>query len=173
MNENFDVIELKIITELNDFFKEAEEKQYMCDRIWTNRLKGKIAELGESLGYKVAVGGFKEKFELEWLYDIVWYVEDSEGRLVSIPLIVESEWDKNYAGIKYDFEKLLVGNAERRLMICQSRKEQIDSLIDKFKIAINTFQENYGDRFMFAILNQDTERDFIFKVYEKTNQSQI
>lgn len=119
----------------------VEEKRYMGDTIWTNRLKERIGDLGIDLGYQVAVGGFRDKFEREWLYDIVWYVEDEEKRPQRIPLIVESERDRHYSGIKYDFEKLLVGNAERRL-ICQSKPNDIDNLFDKFKKAIGQGRES-------------------------------
>jgi hypothetical protein len=155
--------------EMDDFFSEVEEKKYMGDTIWTNRLKEKIGDLGVTLGHQVAVGGFRDKFEREWLYDIVWYVEDNKKKLQKIPLIVESEWDRNYSGIKYDFEKLLVGNAERRLMICQSRTDNIDNLFEKFKSAIDAFEENFGDRFLIAILDSQTESEFYYKTYTKTH----
>ena len=169
MTENFDDIEKKIIKEMNDFFIEVEEKKYRGDKIWTNRLKEKIGDLGYDLGYQVSIGGFRDKFEREWLYDIVWYVEDSEKRLQKIPLIVESEWDRNYSGIKYDFEKLLVGNAERRLMICQCKTDDIDNLFEKFKNAIDAFEENFGDRFLIAVLDSQTESEFYYKTYTKTH----
>jgi len=169
MTENFDDIEKKIIMEMDDFFMEVEEKKYHGDKIWTNRLKEKIGDLGFDLGYKVSIGGFRDKFEREWLYDIVWYVEDAESRLQKIPLIVESEWDRNYSGIKYDFEKLLVGNAERRLMICQCKTDDIDNLFEKFKSAIDAFEENFGDRFLIAVLDSQTESEFYYKTYTKTH----
>ena len=168
MTENFDDIEKKIIKEMDDFFMEVEEKKYHGDKIWTNRLKEKIGDLGFDLGYKVSIGGFRDKFEREWLYDIVWYVEDIEKRLIKIPLIVESEWGSNYAEIKYDFEKLLIGNAERRLMICQAKSENIDDLFTKFKEAINAFEENDGDRFLIAIYDSSTEAEFYYKTFTKT-----
>lgn len=167
MTENFDELDRRIIQEIEDFLAEADEKKYLGDRIWTNRLKERIGDLGFELGYQVAVGGFRDKFEREWLYDIVWYVEDKERRLIKVPLIVESEWDRNYSGIKYDFEKLLVGNAERRLMICQCKSDGIDELFEKFKKAIETFQENYGDRFLFAVLDSQSESEFYFRTYTK------
>lgn len=167
MTENFDEIDIAIIKEIKDFLIEVEDKKYLGDKIWTNRLKERIGDLGQRLKYEVAVGGFRDKFEREWLYDIVWYVEDEKNRLISVPLIVESEWDRRYSGIKYDFEKLLVGNADRRLLICQSKPDEVDSLLEKFKEAINAFQENSGDRFLFAILDCYTERDFYFKTYTK------
>jgi hypothetical protein len=167
MQQEFDEIELKIINELDSFFTEVKQEKYKGDRIWTKRLKEKIGDLGVTLNYKVAVGGFREKFETEWLYDIVWYVEDKENRLIKIPLIVESEWDRNYSGMKFDFEKLLVGNAERRLMICQGKEDQIDFLFSKFEDAINVFEENYDDKFLIAILDSTTESKFYYKTFTK------
>ena len=168
MNENFDEIEMNIIKELDDFFVEVEQEKHKGNKIWTSRIKEKICELGMTLGYKVCGAGFLEKFEREWLYDIVWYVEDIEKRLIKIPLIVESEWGSNYAEIKYDFEKLLIGNAERRLMICQAKSENIDDLFTKFKEAINAFEENDGDRFLIAIYDSSTEAEFYYKTFTKT-----
>jgi hypothetical protein len=173
MAENFDNIEKEIIKELDDFFIEVVEKQYKGNRIWTNRIKEKIGDLGVKLGHNVAIGGFINKFEREWLYDVVWYNEDSEKRLTRIPLIVESEWDRNYLGIKYDFEKLLVGNAEKRLMICQARTNEIPELFEKLKRAINTFEENYGDRFLIAILDSQTESEFHYKTFVKSKNPVI
>lgn len=167
MTENFDEIEIRIIKVLNDFLIEAEKNKYIGNRVWTNRIKHSIGDLGIELNHQVAIGGFSEKFEREWLYDIVWYQEDSENRLIRIPLIVESEWGGNYSGIKYDFEKLLVGNAERRLMICQSKASQVDNLFIKFKDAINAFEEDYNDRFLIAILDSDTESIFYYKTFTK------
>ena len=167
MTENFDEIEKRIIKELNNFFIEVEEKKYLGNKVWTNRLKEIIGDLGTELKYKVCIGGFRDKFEREWLYDVVWYEEDIEKRLIRIPLIVESEWEKNYSGIKYDFEKLLVGNAERRLMICQSKTNGIENLFIKFKEAIIAFEENYGDRFMIAIFDSQTESEFYYKTFTK------
>lgn len=167
MTENFDYIDKRIIKEMDDFFIEVEQKKYLGDKVWTNRLKEKLGDLGAELDYKVAVGGFRDKFEREWLYDIVWYVEDNQNRLQRIPLIVESEWDRNYSGIKYDFEKLLVGNAERRLMICQCMTEGIDDLFNKFQAAIDAFEENVGDRFLIAVLDSVTESEFYYRTYIK------
>ncbi|MBB5620887.1 hypothetical protein HDE69_001940 [Pedobacter cryoconitis] len=167
MTENFDEIEKRIIKVLDDFLIEAEENKYIGNKIWTNRLKESIGDLGIELNYEVAIGGFLDKFEREWLYDIVWYQEDPYNRLIRIPLIVESEWDRNYLGIKYDFEKLLIGNAEKRLMICQSKSNQVERLFIKFKEAINTFEENYNDRFLIAIFDSDTESNFYYKTFTK------
>ena len=167
MNENFDPTELEIINEFNQFLLDVEKDKISGDRNWTYHLKKRIAELGTRKGYKITVGGFGDEFAGEWLYDLVWFVEDKNGDLTNVPLIVESEWDKKFSGIKFDFEKLLVGNAERRLMICQSSKKDMNELFSKFKNAIDKFQENKNDRFLFAVLNYDTDNEFYFRTYTK------
>lgn len=166
MTENFDEFEKKIIKTLEAFLLEATNEKLLGDRVWTKSLTEKIGDLGIELGYKVAARGFQEKYERDWLYDIVWYIEDEEKRLQRVPLIVESEWVKS--GIKYDFEKLLVGKAERRLMICQARKKDIDDLFEKLKNAVNAFQGNTGDRFLIAILDSNSCTEFYFKSCTKT-----
>lgn len=168
MNENFNELDNKIFGEIKEFIKEACSNNYIGDRLWTNKIKERLCSLGKSLEYQVAVGGFRDEYEKEWLYDITWYEEDSDNRLIRIPLIVESEWDKSYFGIKYDFEKLLVGNAIRRLMICQWPKSNLNELLDKFAIAIESFEENKGDTFLFAILDSESEEEFIFRKYTKS-----
>ncbi|MCA6441111.1 MAG: hypothetical protein IM581_14355 [Chitinophagaceae bacterium] len=117
MNEDFDEIDLQIIDQLKGFMADVVEKEFKGNRVWTRNIKERLCALGTKLKCRVAVGGFRDEYEQEWLYDITWYEEDSENRLIRIPLIVESEWDTSYIGIKYDFEKLLVGNAVRRLLI--------------------------------------------------------
>lgn len=169
MTENFDYFEQKIIDTLNKFLKEVEENKYRGDSAWTSHIKEIIGDLGLSAEFncQVAIGGFPNKYEPEWLYDIVWYEEDDRDRLKKLKLIAECEWKKDYREIKYDFEKILVGRAERRLFICQSKMEGIDSLFESFKSQINVFENNKGDRYLIAILDSNTERDFYFKTYTK------
>ena len=167
MHEDFDILELELISEFKLFLSDVKTFGFSGDSSWTYHLKKRLANLGKRKDYKIAVGGFGNEFAGEWLYDLVWYKEDEEGCLIKIPLIMESEWDKNYSGIKFDFEKLLIGNAEKRLMICQSRKRNIDNLLNQLKNAIDKFNENINDRFLFAILNCDTDDEFHFRTYTK------
>jgi len=167
MNENFDAVELQIIDEFERFLSDVEKHGFSGDSTWTFQLKRRIAKLGERLGYKVSVGGLGEDFAGEWMYDVVWFVEDEEGCLIKVPLIVESEWDKKYSGIKYDFEKLLIGNAERRLMICQAKENEIENLFIKLENAIVKFQENKNDRFLIVILNCSTDDEFHYRTFTK------
>jgi hypothetical protein len=167
MNENFDAVESQIINEFEQFLLDVEENSFSGGSIWTFQLKRRIAQLGDRLGYKVSVGGLGEDFAGEWMYDVVWFVEDVDGCLIKVPLIVESEWDKKYSGIKYDFEKLLIGNAERRLMICQAKENDIENLFKKLENAIVKFQENKNDRFLIVILNCSTDDEFHYRTFTK------
>ena len=124
--------------------------------------------LGHELGFKTSIGGFPEQFEPEWLFDVVWYIENSNGQLLNVPLVVESEWDKKYGGIKYDFEKLLLANAERRLMICQAKESYQINLIENLLNAVNVYKHNTGNRYLIAILNCDTDDKFTFHLIVKS-----
>lgn len=167
MNKNFDEIELKLIQILDNVLTEADKEKYTGDSMWTRRIKECIGAFGHEQGYEVAAGGCNGGFESEWLFDLVWYEEDEKNRLVRIPLIVESEWNKDYRAIKYDFEKLLVGNAERRLMICQAYTENVEGLFVKLEEAIVAFKENYGDRFLIVIYDCRTWDTFHYRTFTK------
>ena len=169
MNTDFNELERQLIKVLDEFLVDREILNYPNDKEWTRQIKMRIGKLGEDLSNKVAIGGFGDDFEREWLYDIVWYREDDQSRLLGLHLIVESEWDKNYKGIKYDFEKLLVGKADLRMMICQARESEIEVLLKKFVEAINTHLGIPGERYFFAILNYDTEDQFVYKTYTKSH----
>jgi len=45
----------------------------------------------------------------------------------------------------------------------------IDNLFEKFKSAIDAFEENFGDRFLIAVLDSQTESEFYYKTYTKTH----
>jgi len=117
---------------LDDFFSFQDKKRPQRTRL----IKDKLALLGrDTFGYKVYAnslslaltqlegGTFRNS---EWLYDLHWYVEGkSPYTTVRLPLVVECEWQQKrrgdkanpFSGIKYDFQKLLISNAELRLMI--------------------------------------------------------
>lgn len=167
MNEEFDHIEKMIINEIEQFLLDVEIQDFSGNSIWTFQLKKRIANLGYRLGHKVSVGTLGADCTGEWMYDIIWFVEDNNQCLVKVPLIVECEWDKSYSGIKYDFEKLLIGNAEKKLMICQARETEIENLFIKLENAIQRFQGRENDRFLIVILNCTTDDIFYYRAITK------
>jgi hypothetical protein len=169
---NFDAIEKEIINALNTFLAEVETRTLRGDANWTRRIK----EVLDGLGDKIMDENNRNIFEQgcnenEWLYDFVLYEideTDSIERLQNILLVAEIEWNKSLLGIKYDFEKLLVANAEHRLMICQAKPNRQKQLEEYFEKAINSYRLlKQGDRFMIAILDADLEEEFTYKVFIK------
>ena len=89
--------------------------------VYANRLS---PNLTQSMG-----GIFKNS---EWLFDLHWYTDGKNPyTTLTLPLVMECEWQQKrkgdkvnkFSGIKYDFQKLLVANAELRLMIFKVVKQ--------------------------------------------------
>lgn len=111
-------------------------------------------------------GDFSNK---EWLYDLHWYTEIKEPyepyMPTSVPLVVECEWTPNrrgekiqvpYSGVKYDFQKLLVANADLRLMIFKIKKNddllELDKYFDK---AIDSYKHlEKNSKFLFIAFEE-------------------
>ena len=105
-------------------------------------IKTSLALLGKRLGYKVYGNGIckpiakKEKFKnREWLYDLMWYKDGKEDYIIKeFNVAFEIEWgntrykeEKNnhhirFGEAKYDFQKLIVSNAELCVFIFQINK---------------------------------------------------
>lgn len=168
---NYNEIELSIRETLNLYAIEARDRKFSSDRDWTQTLKERLGRLGEEkYNYKVCASGFKDDFEPEWLFDLIWYKEEGETnqrRLIDVPLVVESEWNKHFDHIKYDFEKLLVANAQHRLFVCYVHIDNRTALFEYFKDAVNQYKLNRtGDRYMIAVLDYDTH-EFVYELIVK------
>jgi hypothetical protein len=89
---------------------------------WTLAVKRKLGELGTTYGFSTCASGRELKHDAEWLYDLVWYKcnhdnNDDARRLTEIPLVLESEWLRDFIQIRYDFEKLLLANSPIKVMV--------------------------------------------------------
>lgn len=160
-NSEYDAIETALIKTLDSYEKEAIENKFSNDRLWTTVLKQRIGELGErAFNCKICTSGFKDFYDAEWLYDLVWYKETGNGndrRLVDIPLIMECEWNKSFNQIKYDFEKLLNSNARHRLFVCNVHALNKNEFLKYFNDAITMYSlSGNGDRYLIAILDVDS-----------------
>ena len=165
---------------LTDFFKckyKSEKTTFIKDRLTGLAIKELVGKPKyKTYSNKISPhlrkengGQFKNK---EWLYDLHWYTEsDSEPYMpIALPLIVECEWNpkrnedskNSYSGIKYDFQKLLVSNADLRLMIFSVKKEsEISELNDYFDRAINSYIHlTKGSKFLFIAFDEKVRRFF-------------
>lgn len=164
-----DLFESKLIDILATCERQAHMNKLVNDGNWTRLIKDSLAKEGLLRGYEICTSGFKDEYNSEWLFDMVWYKEDEQKRLIDVPLVVESEWSTNHKQIKFDFEKLLVANAEHKLMICQSYDHNKEDLEKYFYEAIQCYKLNRkGERYLIAILDKDPNVEtFAFPIFEK------
>jgi len=127
------------------------------DRVWTTHLKDVIGTLGEKYDWTICAGGFKGRFEGGWLYDLVWYKEAS-GHLSDVYLVLESEWGKRRAHIKYDFEKLLLAKAKLKVMVFQTNNREIEDLFSFLEEGIRAFplSQCADETYLLMAFNNDT-----------------
>lgn len=158
-------LEKKIISAFKAVNTEAL-KDDLSDGGWTKLLKVKLCELGEDDGYIACTSGHGERFFGEWLYDLIWYADDAEGRIIELKLILESEWQAGFDHIWYDFEKLLVAKCEHKLMVFQCNQKNREKFVGKMIEAIDAFYPSVpNERYLFICWNKDSmEFEFDLKV---------
>jgi hypothetical protein len=109
------------------------------DRKWAKAIFKALADLGTSLNYEICSSSNDGEYDAGWLFDLVWYQNDENGRLFSVPLVLESEWHRNYERIKYDFEKLLIAKAQYKVMIFQAKGEKKAEYFNRLEAGIGAF----------------------------------
>jgi hypothetical protein len=128
---------------------------------WTLRILTELTRLGRGYGFKVRGARPKEDdFEAGWLWDQTWAdirgwsKEDrSDGQLVNLPLVLESEWDISFEReILWDFQKLFIARADLRVMIFEQNTEKdAFQCLNRMKDAIKNFSATQiGDRYLLA-----------------------
>jgi hypothetical protein len=130
----------------------SKHAENWSDPQWTKTINLLLGRLGRSFGCSV-YGKHLEELKPEhgeWLYDLVW-LQERHGKSF-VPLILECEWSKSDMHIDHDFEKLMVGRAEHRVMICcgSDVDRQFKRLADKVRAFGHT---QAGDRYLFLGLN--------------------
>lgn len=152
----------------------------------TRLIKTELAKLGHSLDYKVYANGLKKDDLLqinvpfvnrEWLFDVHWYTEGIEPySILTLPLVAECEWNPrlrgdgktSYSGIKYDFQKLVVSNAELRLMIFIIKKiKDLEKLNIYFENVIKNYAHLGRDSNFLFIAFYDKIKSFYYKRIRK------
>jgi hypothetical protein len=142
----------------------------------TRFIKKLLIKLGHELKFKVYANRLNKEdlqeinqpfVNREWLFDIHFYTDSNEPYSVeSLPLVAECEWNPRrkgdsivpFSGIKYDFQKLIVSNAELRLMIFKIKKSSdLAQLETYFKNTINNYRhlENNA-QFLFVAFDDKT-----------------
>ena len=125
------------------------------NREWTKAILLAIGKLGQELNYQVC--GLREHFQSAWLFDLCWYSSTApDGKLLDMPLALESEWDVKYEGIKYDFEKLLIAKSKFKVLVFQARGQTATDYYKEFEQGIRTYQGgSSGEIYLLACFDED------------------
>ena len=166
MSPNKRATEERIIEKLEELYQQQGTRPG-----WTGLVKTAFIQLAAEQGYRVCTSlseETKQSVEIqkldcvewgEWLYDLVWYAYEKEEetgveRTTSVPLVMECEWNISLKDIALDFDKLLVANADLRVLVCGwYGPGEPDALINYCRRAVQSFaQGRLGDRFLLCIL---------------------
>jgi len=167
-NEKAKIVENDIANALSQIDPEDDNPASWTKAV--NEILQKTAK--ESDRNYLAASKAKDANNSEWLYDFVWYDNNDNGDLNDVFLIAESEW-KNPLGngdyaedVQYDFEKLIVGRAEYRLMIFEGNDmAEINPNVGQMMNVVKRCKlTKPGDRYMFAVWNTQVN-DFHFDLY--------
>jgi hypothetical protein len=90
--QEVDQVEQAVIECANAVAARAATEKWPSDRIWTGNLISALGRLGQERNYYVCgKHGHKYGGQDQWLYDLVWLLESSDGVIVDVPLILEIE----------------------------------------------------------------------------------
>jgi hypothetical protein len=161
-NQQPDLLELEIQTALQSLCADPQAAAW-SDGQWTRRLKAAVGHVARNRGYSWCssqTGG-------ECLWDGAMQERDGAGNLVSVPLVLESEW-MGRARIKEDFEKLLVSTAKHRVMLCAAVScRGVERHFSRLQNYIAAFRSGPDDRYLLAgwYGKKHTAGEFIFEVH--------
>ena len=156
-----------LVREIVAAFRELEQELLKCPNQiphtsteWTRLVLTILCDLGRRLGY---MAGAKNN-GFEWLYDVTWCQFDSSKRLISVPMVGESEWGK-LEEIEYDFQKLLLARSAVRVMVCHTKQinggaEGVGNLLCEH---VGAFNGAWGDTYLLIAYVDDSKTVFKFK----------
>jgi hypothetical protein len=126
--------------------------------VWTKEIKKALLTLGREHGYTICTSGVKADWG-EWLYDMCWLKHKGDRVYdipVSVPFIMESEWNTNPEEVIVDFQKLLICKAKTKLLIFQDNED----LIPYLKRAIKQWDDPEGTYLLARYKNESGEFQF-------------
>ena len=141
MEENVDNIFGQITRILDSIYGIAVSQKWTSRKNWTKIIKEKISILGQGNGYHSCCSTISTANFGEWLFDLCWLKYDPEDFLIDSKLILECEWNVGERHIYGDFQKILVGKADLKVMIFQAASE---TRRQELITIMQTFIQKYG-----------------------------
>jgi hypothetical protein len=165
MRANTDNIEECIIRVIRDASVYLGEKNIRNDSAWTDEIFTRLTRYAYGLDLHV----WSKKNSADptingWVYDFVICECRPPVDISKVLVAMESEWNRDFNEVKYDFYKLLHGRSILRVMIFQSRDVMRD-IEELVKIVNNSEASQIGDRFLLAVWNDND--GFFFWPYTK------
>ncbi len=134
---------------------------------WTQNIKLKLVQLAHENNCYACCSGVPSADWGEWLYDLVvlrYAGNDSNKVIESTELVVESEWDSDDVSILIDFQKLLLSNADIKLMVYYKN----NTIRDVLEQSVRRYAKSNGT-FLLAFLPGD-DADVIFYTIRGNDQ---
>ncbi len=140
--------------------------KYLNGKIDTPSIKRTFASLFKDASYAIYanIHGYDDNEDLlseslGWLFDLVVVQESAseiagqQKYLTNIVLAMESEISDNFNGVMYDFQKLLISNAEYKAMVFRCHSSELESYFEYMKKNINAYKVANGNFFLIGYLN--------------------
>ena len=164
-----------IVNRIVDEFRKVErEAPRLTQRQWTKKVKTTLCRLGkEEFHYEAWATDIPNKYRdgSEFLYDASWHETDNCGRIISLPMVAESEWG-NSEEVDKDFKKLLLARSKVRVMVYWiARRENQKETCDRLRKYVGTFNGTEGDTYLLiGMFYESTEEVFKFQFHRITDE---
>ncbi|MDE2807158.1 MAG: hypothetical protein OXN90_01950, partial [Gemmatimonadota bacterium] len=157
-----------------EFRKVEREAPRLTQEQWTEKVLITLCRLGKKeFGYKARATGVPAEYRdgKEFLYDASWHETDNCCRIISLPMVAESEWD-NPKEVDYDFQKLLLARAKVRVMVYwKLKRENQDETCNRLCKHVETFKGTEGDTYLLiGLFYENTEKVFRFQFHQITDE---
>jgi hypothetical protein len=131
---------------------------------WTHEIMLRLCALGKRFEYQVCVTGSIGRADYRgFLYDLCWLLYANK-QMKRAALVLECEWGSSDA-IWIDFEKLLLSNADLRVMIFQCSTEGvIQQLFKDMAEAVSQYEGLPRQKFLLCGWDGGTAKRFLYKV---------
>ena len=139
----------KKIMEILDQIAKDPDNNHWTDKKWSFRIKSEIAKIGKQQHFWVYGAQAENVDDGEWLYDLVW-LSYQGNTLINVNLLLESEWTPT--NMYDDFQKLLLGRSELKVMIFYSSSvSHFKENINRMKNEIQSFKYSMpGDKYLLS-----------------------
>ena len=131
---------------------------------WTKKILITLCNLGRSEGYESRATGTRghrvpDEYRDggEFLYDVSWRELDNCGRIISFPMVAESEWGP-LREIEYDFQKLLLARAKVRVMVydggvASKKNKKNKPILNRLHELVGAFNGTEGDTYLLILIS--------------------